>query len=95
MSEPLNGVIPKRQRVFAVMSKVIALLGLAALAFLLTRPVTALPVGWVVFVVAVIQLSLSYSPTRESAANRAPVSVRPTECRRHYYRAGGPYPAES
>ena len=66
-----------RQRVFAFLSKVAALLGLAALGFLLTRP--ALPVGWVVIAVVVIHLSLAYSP--RSAASRAPVPVRSTDCR--------------
>lgn len=89
MSEPLNGVIPKRERVFAVMSKVIALLGLAALAFLLTRPTTTLSAGWLLLVVAVIRLSLSYSPTSEPSANQAPVPIRSTECRGYYYRADG------
>jgi len=91
MSEPLKRAISKRQRLFNVMSKVVALLGLVALAFLLMRPATTWPVGWIVFVVAVIQLSLEYSPTSEPAANRAPVSLRSTECRRNY-RASGPYP---
>lgn len=94
MSEPSNviGSILKRQRVFAVMNKLIALLGLAALGFLLTRTVMTLPIGWIVFVVVVIQLSLSYSPTRDCAANRAPVPVRSRECRHYHYRANGPYP---
>lgn len=93
MSEPsnVNGSILKRQSVLAVMSKVIALLGLAALGFLLTRPAMALPVGWVVFVVAVIQVCLDYSP-KESVTKRAPAPVRSTECRRYHYRTNGLYP---
>jgi len=66
-----NERIPKRQKVFAVVSKVIALLGLTALALLLTRPAASLPVGWIVFVVAVIQITLSYSPKPDSAVHRA------------------------
>lgn len=76
-----------RQRVFAFLSKVAALLGLAALGFLLTRP--ALPVGWVVIAVVVIQLSLAYSP--RSAASRAAVPVRSTDCRRYRSQATSSY----
>ena len=66
-----NERIPTRQKVFAVVSKVIALLGLTALALLLTRPAANLPVGWIVFVVGVIQITLSYSPKPDSAVHRA------------------------
>ena len=84
-----NEWIPKDQMVFALMSKVIALLGLAALALLLTRPATSLPVGWIVFVVIVIQITLSYSPHRESALDRAP--ARSMEYRRAQHRASISY----
>lgn len=89
MSEPEN--VPKHQRVFALISKAIALLGLAALSFLLARPATTLPIGWIVFTVAVIRLSLAYSPTRRSVANRQPLSLPLTECRAYRYRTNNPY----
>jgi len=63
----VNEWIPTRQKILAVVSKVMALLGLTALALLLTRPAASLPVGWIVFVVAVIQITLSYSPKPDSA----------------------------
>ena len=84
-----NEWIPKAEKVFGLMSKVIALLGLAALAFLLTRPATSLPVGWIVFVVTVIQITLSYSPNGGSALDRAP--ARSMECRRAQHRASISY----
>ena len=68
-----NEWIPKGQKVFALMNKVMVLLGLMALAFLLTRSATSLAVGWIVFVVTVIQITLSYSPSRDSAVHRATV----------------------
>lgn len=91
MAERFNSAIPRRQRVFAVLCKVIALLGLVALSVLLMRPTGNWSIGWVVFIVAVIQVCLDYSP-RESATNRAAVPVRSTECRRYRYRANNPYP---
>lgn len=81
----VNKWIPKAQKVFALMSKVIALLGLAALAFLLTRPATSFPVGWTVLVVAVIQITLSYSPNKDSAVHRA--TARSMEYRHAQHRA--------
>jgi len=74
-----NEWIPNAGKVFALVSKVIALLGLAALAFLLTRPARSLPVGWIVFVVTVIEITLSHSPTRDSAVHRA--TIRSTDYR--------------
>jgi hypothetical protein len=85
----VNEWIPKRPEVFAVVSKVIALLGLTALAPLLTRPATSLPVGWIVFAVAVIQITLSYSPERDSAVHRA--AARSKEYRHTQHRANGSY----
>jgi len=73
----------QRQRVFAFMSKVSAPLGLAALGFLLTRPAMTLPVGWVVILVAVIQLSVAYLPTRGSAVSRGAVPVHSMDCYRY------------
>ena len=84
-----NEWIPKAEKVFGLMSKVVALLGLAALVFLLTRPATSLPVGWIVFVVTVIQITLSYSPNRESVLHRA--SARSMEYRRAQHQAGMSY----
>jgi len=85
----VNEWIPKRQKVFAVVSKVIALLGLTALALLLTRPAASLPVGWIVFAVAVIQITLSYSPKPDSAVHRA--TARSKVYRHTRHRANGSY----
>jgi hypothetical protein len=85
----VNEWIPKRQKLFAVVSKVIALLGLTALALLLTHPATSLPVRWIVFVVAVIQIALSYSPKRDSAVHRA--AARSKEYRHTHHRANSSY----
>jgi hypothetical protein len=85
----VNEWIPKRQKIFAVVSNVIALLGLTALALILTLPATSLPVGWIVFVVAVIQITLSYSPKRDSAVHRA--AARSKEYRHTQHRANGSY----
>ena len=71
----------RRQKALALMSKMVALLGLAALGFLLTRPTMLLPVGWIVILVAVIHFSLAHSPTRGSVI-RGAVPVRSTDCRR-------------
>lgn len=89
--EPFNRAIPRRRRAFAVLCKVIALLGLVALAFLLMRPTVNWSIGWVVCIVAIIQVCLDYSP-QESGANRAPAPVRSTECRRYRDRVINPYP---
>ena len=66
----------KRQKAIALMSKMVALLGLAALGFLLTRPAMTLPVGLVVILVTVIQFSLACSTGTESALSRKAVPVR-------------------
>ncbi len=73
MSEPGNvkRETQRHQRVLAFLSNVTAVLGLVALGFLLTRP--AMPVGWIVVLVAIIQLSLAYSPTRGSMGIRSAV----------------------
>ena len=70
----VNERIPRHHQLFVVLNKTVALLGLVALAFLLTRPVTKLRVGSIMFVVVLIQITLSYSPKRESAVH--PVAVR-------------------
>jgi ribosomal protein L34 len=82
MIEPryTRGEIQTRQRVFGFLSRVTTLLALAALGFLLTRPAMALPVGWVVMAVIVIQLSLAYSP--DFSASREVVPARSTHGRR-------------
>ena len=77
----------RHQRVLAFLGNVTAVLGLVALGFLLTRP--AMPVGWIVISVAVIRLSLAYSPTRGSMAIRRAVPVRSTDC--YGYQANSPY----
>ena len=88
MSEPGSlKSTQRRQKALALMSKMAALLGLAALGFLLTRPAMTLPFGWVVILVAVIQLSVAYSPMRESAVSRGAIPVRSMDCYR--------YPADS
>ena len=77
MSEP--GSLKRTQRcqkALALMSKMAALLGLAALGFLLTRSAMPLPVGWVVILVTVIQIGLAYSPTGGRTASRAAISSR-------------------
>jgi hypothetical protein len=79
MLKPVN--IPKRQLVLAAISKAIALLGLLGLGFLLARPAMPMPIGWIVLVVTVIQLSLSYSPKKRSEVNRVPLSLPVTEYR--------------
>ena len=68
-----------RGRVSCVTSKVLALLGLAALGFLLTRPWGPLRGGWIVIALVVIQESLAYSSGSESRTTKS-VSVRSTDC---------------
>lgn len=82
MTEPGNmkGTSQTRKRVFAFLSRVTTLLGLAALGFLLTRPTMALPVGRVVIAVIVIQLSLAYS--QDYSASREAEPARSTHGRR-------------
>jgi len=88
MSEPGSlKSTQRRQKALALMSKMAALLGLAALGFLLTRSAMMLPVGWVVVLVAVIQFSVACSPATGSASNREAVPVRSMDCYR--------YPADS
>ena len=82
----VNREADRREKVLAFMSKLTALLGLAVLGFLLTRPVM-LPVGWIVILVAVIQIGLAYSPTRESVI-RGAVPIRSTDCRPFPSQAG-------
>gem|GEM_PF-4576370 len=87
----LKNVTQRHQRVLAFLSKVTAVLGLVALGFLLTRPAMLSPVGWIVILVAVIQLSLAYSPTRGSIVIRRAVPVRSIDCRRYRSQATSYY----
>jgi hypothetical protein len=77
----VNRQAQRHEKVLAFTSKVTALLSLAAVGLLLTRTtITTLPVGWIVILMAVIQIGLAYSPTRGSAI-RGAVPVRSTDCR--------------
>jgi len=73
----------RHKKVLAFMSKLTALLGLAALGFLLSRPAMTLPVSWVVILVAVIQFSLACSPGTVSALSRKAVPVRSMDSYRY------------
>jgi len=85
----VNRETQKHEKMLAFMSIVTALLGLAALGFLLTRPAMTLPVGWVVILVAVIQFSLACSPGTRSAPSRKAVPVRSMDS--HRYPASSSY----
>jgi len=73
----------RHEEMLAFISKLTALLGLAALGFLLTRPAMTLPVSLVVILVAVIQCSLACSPGTVSALSRKAVPVRSMDSYRY------------
>jgi len=72
----------RHEEMLAFTSKLTALLGLAALGFLLTSPAMTL-VSWVVILVAVIQFSLACSPGTVSAPSRKAVPVRSMDSYRY------------
>lgn len=72
--------IEMSQGVSALVGKLIGILGVLALGFLLSRP--TLSVGWVLFVVTMIQISLSIHTRRNPSTGRA-VPIGSTDCRHH------------
>ena len=91
-SENVNGRSRWSQTVLALATKVIAALGLLALGFLLTRAAaTTFPIGWILFVVAIIEVSLSCSPTRGTSSTERAFPEQSTNCRAYPSRARTPY----
>lgn len=94
MFEPrnLNGERRWGQRLMAFGSKLIPGVGLLVLGFLLTRAAAkTFPVGWILFDVAVIELSLGYSPAKGATSTGRAFPERSTQCRSYPSRPKSSY----